>query len=1525
MKVKFTKLAALLLAGAALFATGCTDYEVDIQKVDKKVDELAAGRVASLENQVKALETTVATLESKADHDADIKKLENTISELEKALTEDLDAAKKRIAALEAADEAFKTQIAGIENTVAGHTQAIELINGEISGLKTRLDAAEAAIKKINEVTIPAIEEQIKDIKEVKIPAIEKEIADLKSGKLDVAVFNEYKQATAQTIALMQDALAELAALTAGEWGTNEDGTPTTIKQYIDKVATEFNGKYLTVVAKAFGTEEKMKEMEGTLLGRIEACEGLLAGEWGDATVKQYIDTIKKDLEKEISTLKTKLAEITNEAGTGRLDVAEENIAALETSMDKVIAQLQFAFDYEGGLQAYIDDAAQKAYDDACDYAYELVYSLYEWTYEYLADIYDWISIFEPRIYNALERIQSIQYVPDYDDLKITSNMAKLTVPDSDGEVIFLDEPTQVTYQFLPAQYAQDVADGIEDFVLGWEEWQEALEYYEYRTSDQTGPLTREELKEIGLSGILAFFDVKPVDTRTEEEIEGPKPAFRIVSVDEVDTTTGNITFTVLPVNVASAHFAATDLQPNFVYTTTHIGFNIGFLNVSLDFPNSVTGEDGETVENGDGAIRWPAFNWEDVQDYRARTAFAAQLRLYNWQDYDAYEDYDWDNCDWDRFYEDWDYWPEIITFFIDYENELASPYNVLFPAVTTEIEVLPEAYKKLEDGTIREFYSEEKQNIPEGAEDEVHLKLPYNSAETRIILDQAVAAYKIGDEILSFEEVCKKGYVVPEFKISDEAEIDYVDVNGTQAEKNYKVDANTYAKVNMALTEPASDRKGEIGNKVAGTYTFTSEVGEFSDWGDVTITKELGSIALNALIEWNWKDDADVDHNLFYSPETTPNIYSRKKLEINIDPDGLAKLAKDLGLDLSSFKKTNPKEGSVKVTYCTTPKPGESATQEELPEGNKFAITDIYIEGEKLSADIEGFEWDKTYRVTATYELDYADIKVTFILTTVDRNREPVNLPLYEYTFNINKLDAETGYGYIEKDPVEDSYYYWDSKEADKEKAIFVRIKEAFEAANVTKAADFKDQDAFNVGELEGKLAAANDEGTAWTYIDIRNAEDVNVYAWTLSTLKASVLKGDLFSSHKASETDPYVVEGNIVTRNITTYIGEKVQIPFKFNYRVPAYDFLHQGNYTFDDGKWYTMASPKYDTSKKSLAKYDVNYMNVPALAFNIIDEGKRIFNYLDEVEDTDATYFYDKNLFINFYYTDKAMDDTALEEQSATETLKKYGQLWSDATVPAEAVNFKKTVFYYRSVRDAIPMYGTLAVKSGDAEFEIPTSFEAGNGGKYIAAQDYSNFELRAWKPFYVPTYNTTLKIKLDEHGLYTAHVLEGLQFFDARQVAGSTPVDEVKDPFVEGTYSIEGFNYGVKAYFRPMLGFNTTEDGEKVWDFVVGNAKADGTSAIAGVAANGFADGVTSWEAYDLQTKSFEFDDRSGVPADLRRLIEIDNETYTMTFDYNSEIEFQEKAEVTFSFLFQTPWQKFDEKFNVTVEILGLKAQ
>ena len=97
MKVKFTKLAALLLAGVALLAAGCTDYEVDIQKVDKKVDELAAKTAADLNAQVDALKAMIATLETN----------------------------------YKAADEALKAQI----------QEQIDKINGQISDLQnTKLD-----------------------------------------------------------------------------------------------------------------------------------------------------------------------------------------------------------------------------------------------------------------------------------------------------------------------------------------------------------------------------------------------------------------------------------------------------------------------------------------------------------------------------------------------------------------------------------------------------------------------------------------------------------------------------------------------------------------------------------------------------------------------------------------------------------------------------------------------------------------------------------------------------------------------------------------------------------------------------------------------------------------------------------------------------------------------------------------------------------------------------------------------------------------------------------------------------------------------------------------------------------------------------------------------------------------------------------------------------------------------------------------------------------------------------------------
>ena len=174
MKVKFTKLAALLLAGVALFATGCTDYEVDIQK--------NAAAIADANAQIAALQATIATLETAANHQADVDKLNKAISDLESSLKSlintkadkaALDAAIERIKAIE--DAKFQEQIDALKADVAKMATKAELekavadlttlINGEIAKLEARVAATEAAIKKINEETIPGINKQIEALK----------------------------------------------------------------------------------------------------------------------------------------------------------------------------------------------------------------------------------------------------------------------------------------------------------------------------------------------------------------------------------------------------------------------------------------------------------------------------------------------------------------------------------------------------------------------------------------------------------------------------------------------------------------------------------------------------------------------------------------------------------------------------------------------------------------------------------------------------------------------------------------------------------------------------------------------------------------------------------------------------------------------------------------------------------------------------------------------------------------------------------------------------------------------------------------------------------------------------------------------------------------------------------------------------------------------------------------------------------------------------------------------------------------
>ena len=220
MKVKFTKLAALLLAGVALFATGCTDYEVDIQR--------NADAIANANSQIAALQASIATLETAANHKADIDKLNQTIDALKTALEGDIQKANQEIQKLKEADEGFKTQIADLVKNKADKSYVDDLINQEITRLEGRIKTIEDAVKKIQEETIPGINTQIEALKT-----------------------NDAKQD--ETIRLLKETVDGLAAIYA---------TKAELKAEVDKIMKTLADDYVTKTALQQALDEAMAAID---------------------------------------------------------------------------------------------------------------------------------------------------------------------------------------------------------------------------------------------------------------------------------------------------------------------------------------------------------------------------------------------------------------------------------------------------------------------------------------------------------------------------------------------------------------------------------------------------------------------------------------------------------------------------------------------------------------------------------------------------------------------------------------------------------------------------------------------------------------------------------------------------------------------------------------------------------------------------------------------------------------------------------------------------------------------------------------------------------------------------------------------------------------------------------------------------------------------------------------------------------------------------------------------------------------
>ena len=407
MKSNLSKFCKTLLLGAAFAVVGCTDYDEDIRKVN---DDLTSS--------VASLEKTISDLETKLKSEYALKsEVDQFKSDLEKSINDKIADVNTSIAAL---DQAVKQNAEDIKKAVSDAQKAVAEANAAIKNLQdTKADKTEVdKMKKDLEAKITALEDALGTLGD----SVEENKNDI--ARIDVAL--TALNATVDGIAKRLDVLE------------------TSVEQNTKDIAA--------LLADCKELKNRMDKAENDIEANRQAIEAEVQARILDITALQAtVDARYAEYQAHVEAYNKKIAELEQEDADLRdaIDQLNKLVADHSDAIDALQAE-------DSRLAGLIDDL-QGEID-----ALQVVIKRIDGEIENITGNIDSIDSRLKKIEDILKnRVQSLVYVPDYNDGKATVNVLNIGTAD---EPAYIEGTSTLTYKVNPSELASVLAQGTDVF-----------------------------------------------------------------------------------------------------------------------------------------------------------------------------------------------------------------------------------------------------------------------------------------------------------------------------------------------------------------------------------------------------------------------------------------------------------------------------------------------------------------------------------------------------------------------------------------------------------------------------------------------------------------------------------------------------------------------------------------------------------------------------------------------------------------------------------------------------------------------------------------------------------------------------------------------------------------------------------------------------------------------------------------------------------------------------------------------------